>query len=134
MFLQKLREDRGLSQSELALKLGITQSALCQYENGKRVPNANMLLNIARVLTCTVDELLRGPEVIGEWTPVWYRLLPRVGDVVIVTDGKTVTYGRYLGDDEWDTELSVVTHWTPFPIPPGAELKDELVKGEKNEF
>lgn len=52
------REKMGITQSELAKKLGVTQPAIAQWENGVRKPDIYMLKKIADVLKCTTDELL----------------------------------------------------------------------------
>jgi transcriptional regulator with XRE-family HTH domain len=48
--IQQAREERGLTQEELAAKLGCTQSALSNYELGKRRLYLSGLEHIARVL------------------------------------------------------------------------------------
>ena len=57
--IAKIRYEKGISQRELADKIGITDSAICQYENGKRSPNIQTLKKIAQVLNCTVDDLIK---------------------------------------------------------------------------
>ena len=47
-----------MSQDDLAKQLGITQGAVSQWELGNKNPRAAMLPKIAKVLNCTVDELL----------------------------------------------------------------------------
>jgi len=48
--IQLAREQAGLSQAELAAKLGCTQSALSNYELGKRRIHLGMLEQIAQLL------------------------------------------------------------------------------------
>ncbi len=60
MQIREYRERVGMTQAELAMQLGKTQSAICQWESGVRAPRPAMLLRLADVLGCTVDELLRG--------------------------------------------------------------------------
>lgn len=57
--LTSLRCKKGISQNELAEKIGITGSAISQYESGKRKPNIEVLKKIAQVLNCTVDDLIK---------------------------------------------------------------------------
>lgn len=54
------RERVGLTQAALAMKIGVTQQAVASWEAGKTLPRPAMLLRLADVLGCTVDELLRG--------------------------------------------------------------------------
>lgn len=45
--LIRLREERGLTQAELADKLGISPSAMSNYEQGIRVPRDEIKVRIA---------------------------------------------------------------------------------------
>lgn len=58
MNYKKLREKSGLTQKELADELGVDQSAVCLWETGKTQPRAKLLPKIAKILGCTVDELV----------------------------------------------------------------------------
>lgn len=50
LILRERRIRRGLSQSELASKTGITQTFLSLVEHGKRIPSFDVLQRIAEVL------------------------------------------------------------------------------------
>lgn len=52
------RNKAGLSQAVVADKLGIKPASVSQWENGKTMPNADRLLEIAALYECTVEELL----------------------------------------------------------------------------
>ena len=47
-----------MSQQELAQELGVDQSTVSLWESGKTMPRANLLPKVAKLLGCTVDELL----------------------------------------------------------------------------
>lgn len=53
------REKAGLTQDEVAKALGIDQSAVSQWETGKTAPRAGLLVKLAGLYCCTVDELLK---------------------------------------------------------------------------
>ena len=55
-----LRRQAGLSQAELAQRIRVSPSAVGMYEQGRREPSADMLVQIARVLGVSVDYLLTG--------------------------------------------------------------------------
>ena len=58
--IAKLREDGGMSQSELGSLLGVTNKAVSRWENGRGYPDTSLLLKLSEILGITVDELLRG--------------------------------------------------------------------------
>ena len=49
-YIREHRTKMGLSQDEVANKLGISQVAYGRYELGKREPNFSLILRIAEVL------------------------------------------------------------------------------------
>jgi transcriptional regulator with XRE-family HTH domain len=53
-----LREERQLTQEELAGRIGITRSALSHYENNRRAPDYDTLLHIANYFEVRLDDLL----------------------------------------------------------------------------
>lgn len=55
-----LRRKLGLSQAELARRLGISPSAMGMYEQGRREPSGTTLVALARELQVTTDYLLTG--------------------------------------------------------------------------
>ena len=52
------RKKAGYSQAYVAEKLGIAAASVCQWETGKTMPRASMLVRIADLYKCTIDELL----------------------------------------------------------------------------
>lgn len=56
--IKRIREENGLKQIELAEKLNISQSMVCQIERGTKVPSLPLGNEIAEVLNCSIDELV----------------------------------------------------------------------------
>lgn len=64
MSFASARQNAGLTQAGVAKELGVTDSAVCQWETGKTVPRLPMLQRLAALYGCSVDELLEdGKEV-----------------------------------------------------------------------
>ena len=53
------RAKAGLSQREVAKKLGVTPAAVALWDTGKNLPRGSLLPKIAAVYGVTVDELLK---------------------------------------------------------------------------
>lgn len=53
-----LRDKRGLTQEDLASKIGISRASLSHYEKGRRDPDYNTLTKIADFFKVSVDYLL----------------------------------------------------------------------------
>lgn len=60
--IKKRRVELGWTQDQLAQKAGISKSFLSDLENGKRSVSADNLLDIARVLSLSLDYLMKGEE------------------------------------------------------------------------
>jgi transcriptional regulator with XRE-family HTH domain len=59
--LKKIRLERGKTQEELAKSIGVSQASLSLYESGICEPSFDTLRKMAKVLDCTIDELLAEP-------------------------------------------------------------------------
>ena len=57
-----LRKSRGMTQNELGHRLGISFQAVSKWERGETLPDTAILLDLARVLDTTVDQILTAGE------------------------------------------------------------------------
>lgn len=58
MKISVLRKRAGLTQREVANRLGINQSTVVLWEKGRTFPTSPKLPKLAELYGCTVDELL----------------------------------------------------------------------------
>lgn len=56
--LKAQRLSKGMTQAQLAQKLGITKSVISAYETGLRLPSYDVLIHIARIFNVSTDYLL----------------------------------------------------------------------------
>ena len=56
--LVELRDERGLTQMELARELNTSNSTISAYESGSRMPPADMLIKMSQFFDVTTDYLL----------------------------------------------------------------------------
>lgn len=56
--IRELRQARGMSQVELAKKLGVTKQSVSNWENDNIQPSVEMLVKLANCLCVTTDSLL----------------------------------------------------------------------------
>ena len=57
-----LRKKAGMSQLQLANKLNIGPSAIGMYEQGRRTPNVDILVQMSRIFNVSLDYLITGVE------------------------------------------------------------------------
>lgn len=55
--LKELRTDNGLSQYQLAKKLGFSHVAIGYWESNKRVPNLDAVIQLAKFFNVSIDYL-----------------------------------------------------------------------------
>lgn len=60
--IQMRRIAIGITQDQLAEKLGVDRSTVTKWELGKSYPRASLLPKISEILGCTVDELFENCE------------------------------------------------------------------------
>ncbi|MBO5042843.1 MAG: helix-turn-helix transcriptional regulator [Clostridia bacterium] len=57
-----LRQEKGMTQSVLAERLGITPQAISKWERGMSFPDLSRLEELAKMLEVSVDYLLTGKD------------------------------------------------------------------------
>ncbi|WP_070000040.1 helix-turn-helix domain-containing protein [Cellulosilyticum sp. I15G10I2] len=60
--IRKLRLEKGYNQKDLADKMGVTVTAVSNWENGNRIPETVTLDKLADIFNCTTDYLLGRTE------------------------------------------------------------------------
>lgn len=58
--IKTLRNQRNMTQGELADKLNVTNKAISSWENDRTEPNMGMIEQMCRVFQCTKTELIDG--------------------------------------------------------------------------
>ena len=56
--IKAFRESKGLSQQELAVKLNVVRQTVSKWEQGRSVPDSDMLISLSEVLEIPVSTLL----------------------------------------------------------------------------
>ena len=62
-FISTLRKENGMTQQELADKLGVTDRAIGNWENGRRLPDYSIIQNLCKALDVSVNELFAGSRI-----------------------------------------------------------------------
>ena len=58
MGIKEKREAKSMTQTEIAEKLNISRTTVSMWETGDSMPRADKLPALARILDCTIDELM----------------------------------------------------------------------------
>ena len=76
--LRILRKRDGLTQAEVAARLGVDRSTYAKYENGQSEPNFEMLQKLADLFRSSADFLIGGTDHTSSTSGTW---VPVLGDV-----------------------------------------------------
>ena len=60
--IKKLREEKGMTQDDLAEKLNVTRQAVSNWENGKTQPDIETLTRLAEIFDVSVERIIYGKE------------------------------------------------------------------------
>ena len=71
--ISKYRKEKGLTQEELAVKLGVSSQAVSKWENDASCPDISLLPQLCRTLGISSDELLTGNSNEVKLVPVEQR-------------------------------------------------------------
>ncbi len=63
-YLRVLRKKRKFTQQKVALDLNISRESLSYYENGKRQPSIELIIQMADYFNVSIDFLLTGKDFI----------------------------------------------------------------------
>ena len=81
--IKELREEFGLTQKELAAKIGNVQRNISNWGNGSSEPDCETLVRLADVFGVTMDELFgrnEEPERGALQSEPYYKLIKRLND------------------------------------------------------
>ena len=114
--IKRLREERGLTQSQLAEIIGVSDKAVSKWETSKGLPDISLVEPLCRALGVSVMELMSGDTVINKNTssnllrsklyvcPVCGNVIHSMGEAVISCCGISLPV---LEAEELDSEHTV---------------------------
>lgn len=59
-FLKELRNEKGLTQEQLAEMLGVSNRSVSRWENGNNMPDLDLLIQLAKYYDVGIEEILSG--------------------------------------------------------------------------
>lgn len=72
--LKEIREKKGMSQDELAEKLGVSRTMIIHYEKGRNTPSLERTIQLANILQCSLDELVDS----GKYIDLYHKELKSI--------------------------------------------------------
>lgn len=93
-YIKSMRQRAGLTQSELAERIGVGKKAVSKWEQGRGIPDISLLYNLSLELDVDIESLLAGnlDDIGKEWTGVIFAGINDESD---------------MGEKEWERMISM---------------------------
>lgn len=83
-FIANQRKEKGLTQEQLAERIGVTNKSISRWENGKTMPDISLFEPLCRELDISINELLKGKK------------LENKKDLEVLSAEALTEYSKYL--------------------------------------
>lgn len=123
--IARRRNELGLTQAQLAQRIGTDPRNIRRYESGESVPALGVAQNIAKALDITLDELAGGaPTFAGLWWSSWEGLALQVltGPVNLTHHGRTVDINPATSTDDDPAGIAGGLQWRSSLLADGESL------------
>ena len=147
-FIAECRKKAGMTQMQLAEKLGVTDRAVSKWETGKSLPDAAIMLDLCAMLHITVNDLLTGEVVsMEDQNKMMEKNLIDAIAAKEAADRRMLTFewviaglsliiilvpaivARFLPIEEWKRVLIALSGFIPAIIGFGFALRIEQIAG-----
>ena len=94
--IKRLREERGMTQNELAEQIGVSSKTVSKWETAKGLPDITMLQPLAQALGISVIELMNGEHIInrnvsGNLLRSKFYVCPICGNIIHATGSALIS-------------------------------------------
>ena len=108
MMIAELRKQHGMTQLELAEKMGVTDKAVSKWERDLSCPDINSLPNLAEILGVSVDELMQIKKEAEKPTQSVQEIIQMVFKAVPMAMGVAVVVLSVMGELESQTGFTML--------------------------
>ncbi len=92
--LKQLRKEKGLTQQELAKEIGLSKSAIIQYENNKRTPNFHAMFKLERYFNVSSQYLSGQSDIRLMSIEMFFSQNAKIREFIIEHENTEI--GRYV--------------------------------------
>lgn len=90
--IKTLRENKNITQQELAEAIGTTQQSIARYENGERKADQNILFSLAEYFNISIDDFFPKREKDNTYFDELERLFDKYKDILTDDDKEYIKF------------------------------------------
>ena len=111
LFISTLRKEKNMTQQDLANTLGVTDRAISNWENGRRMPDYSIIMNLCNILEISLNELFNGQKITNDFEEVADKnLLIALENSAFTLKDKIKYYkSKWLKDHTFKIILSIIS-------------------------
>ena len=117
--LKELREEKGLTQTQLAKETNISQAGIAKWETGDRTPSMDQLIILANFFDCSIDYLVGRID--------YQKIMKIFAERLKLLQKDANLSAKQLGDILGVSDSTII-RWENDEISPSIEYLPKLVK------
>ncbi len=106
--IQNLRKSKGISQEELAAKIGVSRQAVSKWESEQSIPDLEKVIAMSEIFNVTTDYILKGIEPNKENNQKSYKF---TGKVFYIASTAFIVIGLFCAFGGWYEEQTMEAIW-----------------------
>ncbi len=106
--IQHLRKGKGISQEELADKIGVSRQAVSKWESEQSVPDIEKIVLLSEIFNVTTDYLIKGIEPVPDKVQKEKEML---SNVLYISSTALIFIGLFCAFAEWHEKQTMGSIW-----------------------
>ena len=128
--IQNLRKRQGLSQEELAERIGVSRQAVSKWESGQSMPDVEKIILLSNCFETTTDYLLKGVKPTQEGDRRWNAVVFATIGTLVNIIGLVASIVMWM---EWQTPLATGAGWILLLVGSGIYLMGQRLDTKKQQ-
>ena len=109
--IQQMRKQKGLSQEELAERLGVSRQAVSKWESAQSTPEIEKIVAMSEFFEVTTDYLRKGAQSPAPGTQQAERARPLTGPILFLSSAALTAMGLILAIGSWYEAQTAACVW-----------------------
>lgn len=126
--IHSLRKSKGISQEELADKIGVSRQAVSKWESEQNTPDIEKVILLSDYFETTTDYLLKGTEPVKETGSKWSAMLFSAAGTILNAIGLVASIAIWI---EWQMSYAAGIGLIIMLLGTGVFLTGQIIDSRK---